>query len=58
MEWLFDRLKESSTWLGIIATVVGVTGITVPDELSGYIVAGGCAIAGIVLFVIKQHKSS
>lgn len=47
MKWIIDRLKERSTWLGLvsIATALGV-GLS-PDQ-SAAIVTAGLAAGGVV----------
>jgi len=57
MNWILDRLKEPTTWAGIIATLAGGFGIMVPEEMSTAIAAAGMAVAGLILIVIKQKSS-
>ena len=45
--WLFDRMKERSTWLGVVSFLTAA-GIYLSPEVAEAIVAGGLALAGIV----------
>ncbi len=53
MQYLLDRLKERSTWLGLIgiATAFGVA--LTPEQVDG-IVALGAALAGAVAVFTKD----
>lgn len=46
-EWIIDRLKERSTWLGLISFVTAI-GISVNPAQVEAIVAAGMAAAGLV----------
>ena len=48
MNYLIDRLKEPSTWRGIILVVAGVFGYQMPAETQAAVIAGGVALAGVV----------
>ena len=45
--YIGDRLKEASTWRGIIAFLTGV-GVTLSPEQQSSIIAGGLALMGLV----------
>lgn len=47
MNYIVNRLKERSTWLGI-TTVVTTFGVSINPELSEAIISAGVAIAGLV----------
>ncbi len=47
LKYIFKRLKERSTWLGLIALATA-GGATISAELAEQIIAAGVAIAGIV----------
>ena len=47
MKYLLNRLKERSTWLGLVA-IAAAFGLTISPELLDYIIAAGMAVAGIV----------
>lgn len=48
MNYIIARLKEASTWRGLIIVVTAATGATVPPELEKAIVLCGLALAGFV----------
>lgn len=43
--WLLDRLRETSTWAGILTAVAALTGITIAPEKSTAILSAGTAAA-------------
>jgi nickel-dependent lactate racemase len=47
LNFLVDRLKERSTWLGII-TIITAAGIHVTPEQAEAVAVAGAAIAGAV----------
>jgi hypothetical protein len=47
MSYILDRLKEASTWRGIIALVTAL-GVALSPEQVEAIVAGGLALIGIL----------
>ena len=47
MNFIVSRLKEASTWRGILA-IITACGITVSPEQSDAIVATGLALIGVV----------
>lgn len=48
MNYLINRLKEASTWRGIILFAAGVFGYQMPAETQAAVIAGGVALAGVV----------
>lgn len=56
MKQVLDRLKEPSTWLGIVA-VLGVFGVTLEPELKEHIIAVGVGIAGIIQILRREKKA-
>ncbi len=53
LSWLFARLSERSTWLGIVG-VATAAGITLSPELIESIIALGIAAAGLIAVVTKD----
>ena len=51
--YIFNRLKERSTWLGIIGLITAC-GASISTELAEQIIAAGIAIAGAVGIVPKD----
>ena len=56
-KYIFNRLKERSTWLGIIGLVT-VCGATISTELAEQIIAAGIAIAGAIGIVTKDKEDN
>lgn len=59
MNWLLNRLKEKSTWLGIF-TLLGLLGMKLNPELQELITQAILAVAAIVAFVFREstHERS
>jgi uncharacterized protein (DUF697 family) len=51
--WIFDRLAERSTWLGVISALAGF-GIIVQPEVAGTIAGAGAILGGIISAVTKD----
>lgn len=47
MQYLIDRLKERSTWLGIIALATAV-GVSLSPEQAEALAVAGTALAGVI----------
>jgi hypothetical protein len=47
MEYIIERLKEPSTWRGMVAMATAL-GVALSPEQQAAIVAGGLAIIGLV----------
>lgn len=52
--WLAERLKEPTTWLGIIATLVA-SGIQISPEWQTHLVQLGCWIGGAILIWMREN---
>ena len=44
MNYLINRLKEPSTWRGIILVVAGIFGYQMPPGIQETVIAGGVAL--------------
>jgi len=55
VSWIFDRLREPSTWYGLSVILVSV-GVNVDPELWKEITSTGVAISGLVLVATKEKK--
>ena len=53
--YIIDRLKEASTWRGIIAFLTAA-GLAISPELGEKIIAVGLAIIGVIGMVFKDGK--
>ena len=47
MNWVLDRLSESSTWRGIVLTITGL-GIALEPDQAAKITAIGLGIVGVI----------
>ena len=56
MNYLLNRLKEASTWQGIIAIVTGF-GVTLSPDLREAIASLGVALFALVSVVLKERGS-
>lgn len=54
MDYLKKRLREGSTWLGIVTAVLALLGLNVDDETARSLAGGFAALAGIVLMALKE----
>ncbi|MBM7346103.1 hypothetical protein [Pantoea coffeiphila] len=54
MNYLINRLKEASTWRGIILVFAGVFGWQMPPGIQETVIAGGVALAGVVGAVVPD----
>ncbi len=53
MKYLLDRLKEPSTWRGLVMLVT-VFGVNIsPDQVNAIATLGGCVIGAIGVFSKK-----
>lgn len=56
MEWVISRLKEKSTWAGIIGLVVGTGVVAISPEQQEAILTAIAAITSAVLVFVKEEK--
>jgi len=56
IDWVLNRLKERSTWAGIVS-LAGAVGLSVAPELSEQIITAGLALVGIVAAILKDRDS-
>lgn len=57
MDYIVDRLKEPSTYVGIISVLGSLTAFKISPENAATIATGIATLAGAVLVFIKEHKS-
>lgn len=55
IKYIFNRLSERSTWLGLIALVTAC-GATVEPALSENIISAGMGLVGIISVFTKDKK--
>ncbi len=56
MKTLLNRLKEVSTWQGVITIVTGF-GVAISPELASGIAAAGAAVFALVSVIWKERGS-
>jgi len=54
--YIIDRLKEASTWRGIIALLTAA-GVTISPEMVDKIVVAGLAVMGIIGMFFKDKTT-
>lgn len=57
MEWFLDRMKEPSTWRGLIG-IVTAGGVAVSSEQSAAIIAAGLAFAGLINVFRNENNNN
>ena len=53
MKYILDRLKEPSSWRGLVM-IATAFGVSVNPELIDSIIAAGTGLAGVIGFVFKD----
>ena len=53
MKYILDRLKEPSSWRGLVM-IATAFGVAVNTELMDSIIAAGTGLAGVIGFVFKD----
>lgn len=56
-ELLLSRLKEMTTWLGLVSMATAA-GWTFTPEMADAVTAFGTAAAGLVLVIFRERKAS
>lgn len=56
--WLLHRLREPSTWAGIITVVTGILGWKVSEEVRAHVVTIGTSIVGLLLAIGREGKAT
>ncbi len=54
MQYIFDRLKERSTWLGLVTLLTGF-GVQLQPEVATSIITIGSTVAGAVAVFTKDR---
>ena len=55
MKYIIERLKEASTWRGLIAVLTAL-GLVISPDLQAAIIATGLALIGLVGALTKDKK--
>ena len=55
-EYILNRLKEPSTWRGIVSFAMAI-GIVIEPEMAEKIIAAGVAVVGLILTLKKDARS-
>lgn len=53
IEWIIARLKEPTTWIGLISFVTAA-GVQLAPEMQDSIVTAGVAIGGTLAIVLRE----
>ena len=53
MNFILERLKERSTWLGLVTLATSI-GVNLNPDLVMYITSIGTGVAGLILFLTKD----
>ena len=53
--WLLERLKERSTWIGIIS-IITAAGVNLSPEMRDTIITAGMSIVGAILAFTSDTK--
>ena len=56
MKYILDRLKEPSSWRGLVM-IATAFGVSVNPELIEVIIAAGTGLAGVIGFVFKDKAA-
>jgi hypothetical protein len=56
MEWILARLKEKSTWLGILGLATAL-GVSIAPEMKEAISSVAVSIVAVVLIATKEQGS-
>lgn len=56
MKWIIDRLKEASTWQGVIVAATGL-GVKISPAAQSAIVTAGAAVFVLLSVFIAEKKS-
>lgn len=56
MEWFSNRLREPSTWAGIVTLVSGALHMGISDAMAQAITAIGVAVGGLVAVVMEERE--
>lgn len=53
LDWIIARLKEPTTWIGILGLFTAA-GINLAPEMSNLIVTAGVSLGGVLAIVLKE----
>ena len=57
IQWIIERGKERTTWLGVIA-IASSFGITIAPEMIEHIITAGLAISGLIAIAVKDKPEA
>jgi len=57
MKFILERLKEKSTWAGIVAVLVAFGLVDLDAEKAQAIASVGAAVIGLILVFMKDRKT-
>lgn len=56
MDWITNRLREPSTWAGILTLVSGALHMGVSDAMAQAITTFGVAVGGVVSVILEERE--
>lgn len=56
LTWLLDRAKEKTTWIGVVAVVLGVVGVEAKAVQVEQIGGALTALIGAVLAILPEKR--
>lgn len=56
--WILNRMKEKSSWLGIIGLVTAAVGTQLSPGLQEAVTTLGLAVVGLIALVLREKGSS
>lgn len=54
--WILHRLREPSTWAGIITLVSGLLGWKLSEEVRAHVITIGMSVVGLLLAIGREGK--
>ena len=57
MDYILNRLREASTWQGIITFIAGAAHFTLPADVSASITTVAVFLVGVLFVTRKESKS-
>lgn len=55
LEWLYARLKEPTTYAGLV-TILTAAGVTLAPELKEAIITAGVSIGGLIAIIMQEKQ--
>lgn len=56
--WILHRLREPTTWAGIITMLSGILGWKLSEEVRAHVITIGMSLAGLLLAMGREGKAT